>query len=187
VFTERVVADARRASEIIDRISDMARQKTPEQTLLSFGDVVDEALSFLRHELRLRGIGVTLDLARSLPQVVGDRTQLQQVIVNLVINAVQAMIPIDSADRIISLSARLSDPETVCCTIEDSGPGIDPVYLPHLFDNFFTTKDTGMGLGLAICRSIVEAHGGRIRADNNSALGGARFSFNLHTLGAEQA
>src|SRR4029077_5693179 len=125
VFTERVVADARRASEIIDRISDMARQKTPEQTLLSFGDVVDEALSFLRHELRLRGIGVTLDLARSLPQVVGDRTQLQQVIVNLVINAVQAMIPIDSADRIISLSARLSDPETVCCTIEDSGPGID--------------------------------------------------------------
>jgi len=187
VFTERVVADARRASEIIDRISDMARQKTPEQTLLSFGDVVDEALSFLRHELRLRGIGVTLDLARSLPQVVGDRTQLQQVIVNLVINAVQAMIPIDSADRIISLSARLSDPETVCCTIEDSGPGIDAVYLPHLFDNFFTTKDTGMGLGLAICRSIVEAHGGRIRADNNSALGGARFSFNLHTLGAEQA
>ena len=187
VFTKRVVADARRASEIVDRIRDMARQKTPEQTLLSFDDVVGDALSFLRPELQLRGIGVTLDLTRGLPQVVGDRTQLQQVIANLVINAVQAMIPTDPADRIISLSARSSDPGTVCCTIEDSGPGIDPVHLPHPFDNFFTTKDTGMGLGLAICRSIVEAHGGRICADNNSALGGARFSFNLHTLQAEQA
>jgi signal transduction histidine kinase len=187
VFTKRVVADARRASEIVDRIRDMARQKTPEQTLLSFDDVVGDALSFLRPELQLRGIGVTLDLTRGLSQVVGDRTQLQQVIANLVINAVQAMIPTDPADRIISLSARSSDPGTVCCTIEDSGPGIDPVHLPHLFDNFFTTKDTGMGLGLAICRSIVEAHGGRICADNNSALGGARFSFNLHTLQAEQA
>jgi signal transduction histidine kinase len=73
----------------------------------------------------------------------------------------------------------LSDPETVCCSIEDSGPGIDPTHLPRLFDSFFTTKDSGMGMGLPICRSIIEAHDGSIRADNDSALGGARFSFVL--------
>ena len=75
----------------------------------------------------------------------------------------------------------LSDPETVCCSIEDSGPGIDQRHLPRLFDSFFTTKDTGMGMGLAICQSIVEAHGGSIRASNDSALGGAHFSFDLLT------
>ncbi len=79
----------------------------------------------------------------------------------------------------------LSDPETVCCSIEDNGPGIDPEHLPRLFDSFFTTKDNGMGMGLAICQSIVEAHGGRIRADNNSTLGGARFSFDLLTHRAQ--
>ena len=72
-----------------------------------------------------------------------------------------------------------SDPETVCCIIEDSGPGIDPTNLPHLFDRFFTTKETGMGMGLPISRSIIEAHDGHIRVDNRSFLGGARFSFVL--------
>ena len=113
VFTKRMLADARRASEIIDRTRDMARQKTPEQKLLSFDDVIYESLSFLRHELRLKGIVVALDLTRGLPQVVGDCTQLQQVIINLVINSVQAMMPIDLADRSISLRTKLSNPETV--------------------------------------------------------------------------
>jgi PAS domain S-box-containing protein len=181
MLTGRVVADARRASEIIGRIRDMTSQRAPEQQLLSIDDVVNESLSFLQHELREKGTIVSLDLTRELPQIVGDRTQLQQVIVNLTINAVQAMHQLAPADRSISVRTTLSDPETVCCSIEDSGPGIDPEHLPRLFDSFFTTKDTGMGMGLAICQSIVEAHGGRIRADNNSALGGARFSFDLLT------
>jgi C4-dicarboxylate-specific signal transduction histidine kinase len=185
VLTKRVAADARRASEIIDHVRAMASQRTSEQTLLSFDDVVNESLNFLRHELQPRGIVVTLDLARDLPKVVGDRIQLQQVIVNLVMNAVQAMTQIGAVDRRIYLRVELSDTETVRCIIEDSGPGIDPAHLARLFDNFFTTKETGMGLGLAICRSIVETHGGRIRADNNSALGGARFSFDLLARRAE--
>jgi signal transduction histidine kinase len=114
-----------------------------------------------------------------LPPVTGDRTQLNQLVVNLVINAVQAMVQSGKERRSIFIRTMLSDPETVCCVIEDSGPGIDQTHLARLFDSFFTTKDTGMGMGLSICRSIIEAHDGHIEADNMSALGGARFSFAL--------
>jgi C4-dicarboxylate-specific signal transduction histidine kinase len=178
-LTERVVADARRASEIIDRIRAMATRRAPRQMRLSLDDVIQESMIFLRHEFQSRDITVSLDLAPELPHVVGDRTQLQQVIVNLAINAAQAMAQSGNARRGISVRTTLSDPETVCCVIEDSGPGIEPAHLPQLFDSFFTTKDNGMGMGLAICRSIIEAHDGYIRADNNSSLGGARFSFTL--------
>jgi signal transduction histidine kinase len=179
LLTKRVVADARRAFEIVERIRDMTSQQAPEQKMLSFDDVIIESLSFLHHELQEKGIIVSLNLTPELPQIVGDRIQLQQVIVNLAINAIQAMTQLAPADRRISVRTVLSDPETVCCNIEDSGPGIDPEYLPCLFDSFFTTKNNGTGMGLAICQSIVEAHGGSIRASNNSALGGARFSFDL--------
>jgi signal transduction histidine kinase len=184
MLTKRVVADARRASEIIDRTREIASQRAPEQKPLSINDIINESLSFLRHDLELRGIVVSLDLARELPQIVGDRIELQQVVVNLTVNAAQAMTQLVPADRCVSVRTMLSDSETVSCSIEDSGPGIDPEHLPRLFDGFFTTKDGGMGMGLAMCRSIVEAHGGGIRADNNSALGGARISFDLLTPGA---
>jgi signal transduction histidine kinase len=95
------------------------------------------------------------------------------------------MAQLASAQRRISVRTALSDAETVYCSVEDSGPGIDSQTLPRLFDRFFTTKDTGMGMGLAICRSIIEAHGGRVCADNKSALGGARFSLYLLTHPAE--
>jgi PAS domain S-box-containing protein len=185
LLTQRVVADARRASEIIGRIRDMTSQRAPEQTLLSVDDVINESLSFLHHELQEKGIIVSLDLTRELPKIVGDRTQLQQIVVNLTINAVQAMMQLAAANRRISVRTMLPDAETVRCSIEDSGPGIDPEHLPRLFDSFFTTKDTGMGMGLAICQSIVEAHGGRIRANNGSVLGGAHFSFDLPTSRAD--
>lgn len=91
------------------------------------------------------------------------------------------MTQLAPTDRRISVRTMLSNPETVCCSIEDSGPGIDREHLPRLFDSFFTTKDTGMGMGLAICQSIIEAHGGSIRASNDTTLGGAHFSFDLLT------
>jgi C4-dicarboxylate-specific signal transduction histidine kinase len=186
MLTKRMVADARRASEIIDRTREIASQRAPEQKPLSINDIINESLSFLRHDLELRGIVVSLDLTRELPQIVGDRIELQQVVVNLTVNAAQAMTQLVPADRRVSVRTMLSDSETVSCSIEDSGPGIDPEHLPRLFDSFFTTKDGGMGMGLAMCRSIVEAHGGSIRADNNSALGGARISFDLLTPGADR-
>jgi PAS domain S-box-containing protein len=177
---ERVVTDTRRASEIINGIRAMARRQTPEQVLLSLDDVIKETMTFLRHELTARGVSVSLDLARELPKVVADRTQLQQVFVNLSINSAQAMAQSEGRSILIRTS---SVPEAVSCSIEDSGPGINPEQLPRLFDRFFTTKETGMGLGLSISQSIIEAHGGYIHADNNSALGGARFSFVLPANG----
>jgi signal transduction histidine kinase len=181
LLTKRVVANARRASEIVERIRDMTSQQAPEQKLLPIDDVINESLSFLRHELQENGIVMSLDLAPELPPIVGNRAQLQQVVVNLTINAVQAMAQVAPAGRRIFIRTMLSDPETVCCSIEDSGRGIDPEHLPRLFDRFFTTKASGMGIGLTICRSIVEAHGGSIRAGNDSVLGGARFSFYVPT------
>jgi PAS domain S-box-containing protein len=178
-LTRQVVADARRASEIIGRVRAMVTRRIPEPTLLSLGDIVAESMVFLRHEFQSQSVSVSLDLAPELPRVVGDRTQLQQVVVNLAINAVQAMAQSEAVRRSICIRTILSLPESVCCIVEDSGPGIDPTHLPRLFDGFFTTKDTGMGMGLPISRSIVEAHDGHIRADNDSALGGARFSFSL--------
>jgi signal transduction histidine kinase len=117
--------------------------------------------------------------APDLPAVFGDHTQLQQVIVNLVMNAVQALTMSEAASKRIAIRTQQIDAETVCCIVGDSGPGIDAEHLPRLFDSFFTTKETGMGLGPPIAQSIIEAHNGRIRADNESALGGARFVFEL--------
>jgi PAS domain S-box-containing protein len=175
----RIVDDARRAAEIIARIRVMAAGRVPQQVALSLRDIIEESTTFLRPELRSKGVAVSLDLAPSLPDIVGDRTQLQQVIVNLAVNAVQAMALSEAAYRAIMIRAALTDSRTVSIVVEDSGPGIDPQYIGRLFDRFFTTKDGGMGMGLSISRSIVEAHGGRIAADNGSTLGGARFTVAL--------
>jgi signal transduction histidine kinase len=174
-----MINDSNRAAAIIHRIRAMASHQAPEQTLLSVDEVIREALTFLGHEVQLHGLTVTHHRNSVAPKVLGDRTQLQQVFVNLTVNAIQAMAPIETSRRTLVIRTTLSDPDTLCCTLEDSGPGIKPDHLDHLFDSFFTTKTAGMGMGLAISRSIIEAHGGRIRADNESAYGGARFSLTL--------
>jgi signal transduction histidine kinase/FixJ family two-component response regulator len=179
VLTKCVVDEARRAADIIARVRTMATRQASEPTLLSVDEVIREALLFLRHEVQSHGLMVTHHVNPAAPKVLGDRTQLQQVFVNLTVNAIQAMAQMETTRRTLVIRTTLSDPRTLCCTLEDSGPGIKPEHLDHLFDSFFTTKDAGMGLGLRISRSIIEAHGGYIRADNESACGGARFSFTL--------
>jgi signal transduction histidine kinase len=178
-FTNRVLDDARRAAEIIDRIRTMAARGTSTQSLIALDKVVRDSASFLEHEFQSRAVSVSFDFEPGLPMVFGDRTQLQQVIVNLVINAIQAMTVLQVPRKSIRIRTQQIDAETVCCVVEDGGTGIDAEHLPRPFDSFFTTKETGMGLGLPIARSIIEAHNGRIRADNGSALGGARFIFEL--------
>ena len=182
-LTKRVVADARRASEIIARVRAIATRRMLEKTLLSLDEVIGEALQFLRHELESRGVAVSHFPASRQDKVIADRTQLQQVIVNLAMNAIQAMAQSGRANRKISIRTIAHDSATLHCSLEDSGSGIEPQIAARLFDSFFTTKEGGMGMGLRICRSIIEEHGGRIAADNASSHGGARFFFTLPVAG----
>jgi PAS domain S-box-containing protein len=183
---ERMNADARRASEIIARIRSMAARRPPERVLVSIDDLISEVSQFLRHEAQSRRVTVSYHSAAAGPKVLADRTQLQQVVVNLVVNALQAIAQASAIDRKIAISTEAVDAAAIRCTVEDSGPGIKPEHLSRLFDSFFTTKEGGMGMGLSICRSIVEAHGGRIGADNNTIHGGARFWFELRATDAAQ-
>jgi C4-dicarboxylate-specific signal transduction histidine kinase len=155
-LAKSVVADARRAADVIARVRTMATRQAPEQTLLSVDEVIGEALQFLRHEVQSHGLTVTHHSNPAAPKMLGDRTQLQQVFVNLMVNAIQAMAQMGAGRRTLVIRTTLSDPRTLCCTLEDSGPGIKPEHLDHLFDSFFTTKDGGIGLGLPISRSIIE-------------------------------
>jgi PAS domain S-box-containing protein len=179
----RTVADARRAADIIARVRGMATRGTHTRADLSLDQIVQEALLFLGHEIQARGVTVLFDAAGTASTVRVDRTQIQQVVVNLAVNAMQAMSQSSRQRTIAIRTAALAD-DAVHCFVEDSGGGIAEAHLGRLFENFFTTKDNGMGMGLPICRSIVEAHGGSIRADNESAYGGARFWFSLPVGGS---
>ena len=181
---QRILADARRASDIIGRIRLMIAGSAPERTLLSLNEVISEALLFLRHEIQAQHVTVLQRTDPGAPQVLADRTQLQQVIVNLAVNAMQAMEQAGAGDRRLIFRTCVPDDATVLCTIEDSGPGIKPEHQPRLFESFFTTKKGGMGMGLSICRSIIEAHGGRITTGNHAENGGARLCFTLPANGA---
>ncbi len=178
----RMVADARRAADIIKRIRGIATPSAPTRAELSVNALVEEASLFLAHELQAQGVALRLDLAPALPPVRGDRTQLQQVLVNLMVNAMQAMAGTRSARRAITVRSRAAD-DGVAIEIEDSGPGFAPEHLGSLFASFFTTKPDGMGIGLSICRSIIDDHGGRIAAANAPG-GGALFSFTLSATGS---
>ncbi|WP_341898478.1 ATP-binding protein [Ferrovibrio terrae] len=179
ILARRMVADVRRAADIISRIRSMASRQVQEKSALPVNAVIEEALLFLRHEMQGQGIALSLDLGADLLPVLGDRTQLQQVVVNLVLNAMQAMAQAGTAHRKIAVTSRLSSPGTMQVTVEDSGPGIADAHRAQLFESFFTTKDAGMGMGLAICRSIIEDHGGHIWADAAAGNAGARFCFTL--------
>ena len=161
----------------------MAVRREPEQALVSLDEVIRRPWCFFVPTYSSRAVRVSHYPAPAAPKVVADRTQLQQVIVNLVVNAMQAIAQAGNRDRKVSIRTAVPDPATVSCTVEDSGPGIQPEHLPRLFDSFFTTKESGMGIGLSICRSIIKSHGGHITADNEAALGGARLCVTLPAAG----
>jgi signal transduction histidine kinase len=184
---DRIIRDAHRASEIISRIRSMTRKAPPAQLPVDINDVIADVLSFAQGELFARGISVRPRLLEDLPSIIGDRVQLQQVVLNLVMNAVEAMAPITDRERVLAItSQRAHDDGAPTVTVEDSGPGLDAVNEDRIFDAFFTTKPDGMGMGLSISTSIVEAHGGRLWASPNLPYGTA-FHFTLPIGGGTKA
>jgi PAS domain S-box-containing protein len=173
-----VVNDLDRAGDIIDRIRAHVKKEPPRNTRFDISDAINELVSLARSDVVEKGVAVRVRLAERLSAVQGDRVQLQQVVLNLILNAVEAMSSVDDAPRELSISTERRGANEILVAVRDSGPGIKPEHLERVFDSFYSTKPSGMGLGLSICRSIVDAHGGRLWADANEPRG-AIFQFTL--------
>ena len=176
--TRRIVRDAARAGEIIERVRALARKSPSRKESLNVNDVLHDVIALTRAEAVKSGVSVEAELAPNVPRVMGDRVQLQQVALNLIVNAIDAIGRTTDGPRQVVVRSARDGPNGVVVTVADSGLGVDPEATPHLFDAFFTTKPQGMGMGLAISRSIVESHGGRIWATENRPRGAA-FHFAL--------
>lgn len=175
----QMIRDARRASEVIARIRAMARKRDSQPATLDINEIAGETLELVQRELARYRVEVRTEFAVPAPVVRCDRVQLQQVLINLLMNAAQAMSGVDGPRILrIATSAGLDAPGHVTVTVQDTGTGISEESARRLFDAFFTTKAEGMGMGLSICRSIIEAHGGRIWAEAPEE-GGARLRFEL--------
>jgi signal transduction histidine kinase len=175
---QRIVRDGHRAAEVIESIRSLFRVANQERSSIFINAVILEALEFLGAELRSERVHVVTDLAGDLPMMSARKGQLHQVILNLVTNAVEAMRPITDRVRVLKVSSMFVAGQGVSIDVADSGMGIGAKNVEGLFDAFFTTKPQGTGMGLAICRSIVEAHGGRLSAAPNEPHG-AVFRFTL--------
>jgi signal transduction histidine kinase len=174
----RMANDSDRAGNVVSRIRDLVKKAPPQMEPLHMNEAISEVIELTRGEAAKSGVSVQTQFAESLPPVRADRTQLQQVILNLILNAVQAMNESGLALRELQIGTEANGSDGVLISIRDSGPGIRQENLDRLFDPFYTTKQAGMGMGLAICRSIVEGHGGRIWATANVPQGAA-FHFTL--------
>jgi PAS domain S-box-containing protein len=173
-----VVNDTGRAGQIIERIRDQIKKAPPRSESFDINEAIKATLALVSAELVKNEVSVKTLLAPELPPVRGDRIQLQQVLLNLIHNAVEAMIPVDESERALSLSTAQTEAGSVFVTVRDTGMGIGAESLGHVFEAFYTTKSNGVGIGLSLCRSIVEAHGGRLWVETNEPRG-AQFRFNL--------
>jgi C4-dicarboxylate-specific signal transduction histidine kinase len=159
-----IIKDGKHASDTIGRIRALIRKEPPRKNDVEINKVILEVISLTRGELMKNGVSVQTQLAEGLPLIRGDRVQLQQVILNLILNAVQAMSGITERTRELLISTQQEASGPVLVTVQDSGPGFSPESFDRPFEPFYTTKAEGMGMGLSICRSIVDAHRGRIWA-----------------------
>jgi signal transduction histidine kinase len=175
---ERVVRDVMRGSDVIDRIHSLVKKHAPRMEKLDINDAILEVVGLIQSEAIKNGVTARMELAESLPHIQGDLVQFQQVILNLMINSIQAMSDLAGGERELHVTTELIASEGVRVAVRDSGPGFSADNLQRLFAPFYTTKPNGMGMGLSICRSIIEDHGGRLWA---SRIGprGALFQFTI--------
>ena len=167
----RIVNDGGRAGEVIASIRAMLTKGSQAWAQLDINDLTREVMTLVRDELQRRGVSIQTELAAELPGLSGNRVQLRQVLLNLIMNAAEAMAPITDRARMLYVRSHSPDHQGVVVTVQDTGPGINEADMDRIFETFFTTKPEGMGMGLSICRSIVEAHGGRITASRANPHG----------------
>src|SRR5262249_36202418 len=154
------------------------RKTPPRKQHFEINEAVNEVIAMVRSEIAKNRIGITTNLVDGPAPVHGDRVQVQQVVVNLILNAVEAMASVEVGDRQLRVSTDQTDENCILVAVRDSGPGIDPGHLERVFEAFYTTKSSGVGMGLSICRSIIAGHGGRLWAELNGDRG-AIFQFTL--------
>jgi PAS domain S-box-containing protein len=174
----RIVRDGTRAGEVIGRIRALVRKVPPRRDLLDINQAIGEVVALTQTEMQRNGVSLESRLAGDLSLVSADRVQLQQVMINLIVNAVEAMVGAGDGPRALTIVSGIDDANAVLFEVRDTGPGLDPKQLDRLFQSFYTTKPDGIGMGLAISRSIAEAHGGRLSAAPNKPQG-ALFRFTL--------
>jgi C4-dicarboxylate-specific signal transduction histidine kinase len=175
---EWITTEANRANEVIRRVRALANKTDLEKVPLDINDVVREVIALVQRQLMSHHVSLHMELAPTLPAATGDRVQLQQVIINLVMNGIEAMQSVTDRPRELVIRSRQDEKQQVLVSVTDCGVGISAENADRLFNAFFTTKSSGMGMGLSICRSIIEAHGGRLGATANVPHG-ATFQFTL--------
>ncbi|MBV9431792.1 MAG: PAS domain S-box protein, partial [Hyphomicrobiales bacterium] len=181
---ESIVRDADRGKDIVDRIRDHVKKAPPRNDRFDLNGAIGEVIEMVRAAIDKNHVSVRARLAPDSASISGDRVQLQQVVMNLVLNAVEAMGSVEEGARSLSVTTDQNGDGGILVAIRDSGPGIDQEHLQKIFERFYTTKDSGVGMGLAICRSIIEAHGGRLWAEPNQPRG-AVFQFTLPAAKAD--
>jgi PAS domain S-box-containing protein len=180
-----VIKAGNRVREVTGRIRALIKKMPEQKALLDINEMILETVALTRSEMRQRGILLRTELANGLPTIWGDRVQLQQVILNLIMNATEAMSEVSDGSRELLIDTSVDTPDVVIVAVRDTGPGLKEESLDRLFDPFYTTKPTGMGMGLSICRSITEAHGGRLWATANAPRG-AVFQLTLPAQGVDR-
>jgi C4-dicarboxylate-specific signal transduction histidine kinase len=173
-----IIIDNRRADDVIKKLRTLMRKSEFHITKLNMKELVQDIVPLVTSHEAMRKISLSLELDETIPLVAGDRIQLQQVILNLILNSTEALMNMKEISRSIIVRTYQEDTRTVTLSVKDNGPGIEDKAMPHLFEAFYTTKTEGLGMGLTICRSIVDEHRGRLWAENNPE-GGATFYFTI--------
>ena len=180
-----IASDGMRAGNVIRRLRSLLRGDEAEMTPIKINELILEVVDLVHSESVIQNIQTDLELCPDMPLVLGDRTQLQQVLLNLVLNAGEAMRQLENGGRKITISTEIQDGSTARVSVSDTGPGIDKEHFNQIFEPFFTTKSSGIGMGLSINRTIVESFGGRMWAENAPG-GGAVISFSLPVHAKEE-